>query len=114
VARLATGEAGHGEASGGRSRGTLRRTVVASTLLQVAGAPPFGELPTTSSEAAPMLVVHRRLLSLRPQQVALSAPRLLEGSVVVILISHPHLALHALLMAPPLLLNRDGAVDDVM
>jgi hypothetical protein len=37
----------------------------------------------------------------------------LEGSVVVILISHPLLALHALLMAPSLLLDRDGASDDV-
>jgi hypothetical protein len=32
---------------------------------------------------------------------------------MVILISHPLLALHALLMAPSLLLDRDGASDDV-
>jgi hypothetical protein len=37
----------------------------------------------------------------------------LEGSVVVVPISHPLLALHALLMALPLVLDRDGAVDEV-
>jgi hypothetical protein len=37
----------------------------------------------------------------------------LEGSVVVVPISHPLLALHALLMALPLVLDRDGAVNEV-
>jgi hypothetical protein len=32
---------------------------------------------------------------------------------LVVLISHPLLALHALLVAPPLVLDRDGAVDEV-
>jgi hypothetical protein len=33
---------------------------------------------------------------------------------VVVPISHPLLALHALLVAPPLILNHDGAVDEVV
>jgi hypothetical protein len=79
--------------------------------LWVARAPPSGELATASSEAAHRMVVPRAVAP--PQHVALSAPRLLEGSVVVIPISHPLLALHALLMAPSLLLDHDGAVDEV-
>jgi hypothetical protein len=111
VARLVTGKAGHGEASSGRSRSALQGTIVTSTLLWVAVAPPSEELATTSSEAALRLVVPWVVDP--PQHVALSAPRLLERSVVVIPISHPLLALHALLVAPPLLLDCDGAVDEV-
>jgi hypothetical protein len=37
----------------------------------------------------------------------------LEGSVVVIPISRPLLAPHAFLVAPPLVLDRDGGVDEV-
>jgi hypothetical protein len=43
----------------------------------------------------------------------MSAPWLLEGSIVVVLISRPLLALHALLVDPPLVLDRDGSVDEV-
>jgi hypothetical protein len=112
VARLATGEAGDGEASHSRSRGIRRRTSVASSLLGVAGVPPFVEQATSStSEARPRLVVPRTVAP--PQHVALSAPRLLEGSVVVIPISRPLLAPDAFLVAPPLVLDHDGAVDDV-
>jgi hypothetical protein len=73
--------------------------------------PPSGELSTASSEAVPRLVVPWAVAP--PQHVALSAPQLLEGSVVVVPISRPLLALHALLVAPPLILDRDGAVDEV-
>jgi hypothetical protein len=59
VARLATGKAGDGEASRGRSRGVRRRKSVASSLLGVAGVPPFGERATSTSEAALRLVVPR-------------------------------------------------------
>jgi hypothetical protein len=48
-----------------------------------------------------------------PQHAALSTPRLLEALSVVIPISRPFLAPHALLVAPPLVLDRDGAVDEV-
>jgi hypothetical protein len=99
VARLATGEAGDSEASRGRSRSARWRTSVASRLLGIAGVPPFGERATSStSEATPRLVVPRAVAP--PQHVALSAPRLLEGSVVVIPISRPLLAPHALLVDP--------------
>jgi hypothetical protein len=112
VAWLATGEAGDGESSRGRSRGVRWRTSVASSLLGIAGVPPSGERATSStSEASPRLVVPRAVAP--PQHVALSTPRLLEGSVVVILISRPLLAPHALLVAPPLVLDRDRAVDEV-
>jgi hypothetical protein len=37
----------------------------------------------------------------------------LEGSVVVIPISRPLLAPHTFLVAPPLVLDRDGGVDEV-
>jgi hypothetical protein len=112
VVRLATSEAGDGEASRGRSRGAWRQTGVTSSLLGVAGVPPSGERDTSStSEAAPRLVVPRAVAP--PQHVALSAPRLLEGSVVVVPISRPLPALHALLVAPPLVLDCDGAVDEV-
>jgi hypothetical protein len=48
------------------------------------------------------------------QHFALFAPQLLEGSVVVIPISRPLLAPHALLVASPLILDRDGVVDEVV
>jgi hypothetical protein len=112
MAGLATGEAGDGEASHGRSCGARWRMSVASSLLGVAGVPPFGERAMSStSEAVPKLVVPRAVAP--PQHFALSAPRLLEGSIVVILISRPLFSPHALLVAPPLVLDRDGAVDEV-
>jgi hypothetical protein len=52
---------------------------VTSSLQGIAGVPPSGERATsTSSEATPRLVVPRAVAP--PQHVALSAPRLLEGS----------------------------------
>jgi hypothetical protein len=112
VARLATSEAGDGEASRCRSRNARRRTGVASSLLGVAGVPPSEEQAMSStSEAAPKLVVPQAVAP--PQHVALSAPRLLEGSVVVVPISGPLLALDALIVAPPLVIDRDGMVDEV-
>jgi hypothetical protein len=87
VARLSTGETGDGEAYRGRSRGVRWRMAVASSLLGIAGVPPSGEWAMCStSEAAPRLVVPRSVAP--PQHVALSAPRLLEGSFMVIPISH--------------------------
>jgi hypothetical protein len=83
--------------------------------LQSAGGSRGSSLQGTSyipnSEAAPRLVVPRAVAP--PQHVPLSTPRLLEGSVVVVPISFPLLALHALLMDPPLVLDRDSAVDEV-
>jgi hypothetical protein len=46
VARLATGEAGDGEASRNRSRGARWRTSVASSLLGITEVPPSGERAT--------------------------------------------------------------------
>jgi hypothetical protein len=37
----------------------------------------------------------------------------MEGSVVVVPISHPLLVLHVLLVAHPLVLHRDGAIDEM-
>jgi hypothetical protein len=57
VARLATGEAGDGEASRGKSHDAQRRIGVASSLLGVAGVPPSRERAMSStSEVAPRLV----------------------------------------------------------
>jgi hypothetical protein len=112
VAGLATCEVGDGEASRGGSRDARWRTSVASSLLGVVGVPPSGERATSStSKATPRLVVPRAVAP--PQHVALSTPRLLEGSVVVIPVSCPLLAPHALLVAPPLSLDRNGVVDKV-
>jgi hypothetical protein len=70
-----------------------------------------GTVYVLTFEATPRLVVPRVITP--PQHVALSTPWLLEGSVVLISISRPLLAPHALLVAPPLILDRDGAVDEV-